>query len=104
MVTCVSDVVISHTRLSDACSMADVHSSHPYIFRWPKKLRKLRLTAKTPEPICMTFGTLQRHFVLNTSINSIFIRFITKWRHLARVSNLNFALDEISARCLAEPV
>jgi len=73
-------------------------------FGGPKKLRELRLTAKTPETICMIFGTLQSHFVLNTSINSIFIKFITKWRHLARVSNLNFALDEISASCLAEPV
>jgi len=40
---------------------------------------------KTPEPICMFVGTLQRRFVLNRSLWSVLHKFIVadKWRHLA---------------------
>lgn len=32
----------------------------------------------TPEPNCMIVGVLQRHFVLNTPVNCIFIKFIAQ--------------------------
>ena len=31
---------------------------------------------RMPQPSCMIFATLQRRFVLNTSVNSTFIKFI----------------------------
>ena len=43
-------------------------------------MRLQRLTAhrfKTPEPICMTFGTIERRFVFSTSANSNLIKIIT---------------------------
>jgi len=48
-----------------------------------------------PEPICMAVDKLQRRFVLNTSVNSKFIKFTTqKWHHLTKVSNSDFALRD----------
>ena len=58
------------------------------------------------------FGTLQIQccFVLNTSVNYAFINCTAqaRWRHLAKVSNLDFAFDNcygnVSRRCWAESV
>ena len=59
------------------------------------KTRPLRLTAhivKTPEPM-YDFGRLQRRFILNASVNSIFISLIiqssTNWRKMTSCLTLN---------------
>jgi len=50
---------------------------------------------KMPEPICMAVDKLQRRFVLDTSVNSKFIKFTTqKWHHLTKVSNSDFDLRD----------
>jgi len=49
---------------------------------WPTgpKYEATHLTAniKTCESICVIFGTLQHYLVLNTSVNSVFIKFVTQ--------------------------
>jgi len=40
---------------------------------------------KMLEPISINFGALHQRFILNTSIYSLFLKFITQWRHLAKV-------------------
>jgi len=44
---------------------------------------------KTPEQISLIFDTLQRHFILNTSVDSIFIKFIIQsgaiWQKLTQI-------------------
>ena len=61
---------------------------------WPTELAKKRdhyvwlHIFAMPEQMCTVFGTLQCRFVLNTSVNSILIKFITKWHHLATKQQL----------------
>ena len=64
---------------------------------------------KTPKPIFVMFGTLERCFILSTYVNSIFIRIHhTKWYHPAKVNKSDFTVNErwgkFSTTCLAELV
>jgi len=67
----------------------------------------LSLTAdifKTPEPICMIFGALQRRLFLNTHVNSTFINFKTQngatWRHSATQISLSTTAAEFQHKIL----
>jgi len=74
------------TRKNWASIYEDSHLRLQYIF-------------KTPESISMIFGTLQCRFILNTSVNSIFNKFIVPC-HLAKVYNSNFVLTNATRRSI----
>jgi len=81
------------------------HTRWPYTTGLAKKLDHYvwRLTSayifKTPEPIFVILGTHQHHFILNTCVDSIFVNFIIKWRHLAKV----ISLFVITTSCCLSP-
>ena len=80
-----TNIMQKHLKYNDVTTKSHAqkpvlyHNIHKYIHRMaPKRGRYVWLPTSSPEPICMIFGTLQCCLVLNTSLNSVIIKFITQ--------------------------
>jgi len=91
-----SKIWLESRLLRLSCSIA-AHEYTGLAKKWDHYIWRRTFSAyifEMPKPISTIFGTHQRRFIRNTSVDLKFAKFIKKWRHHAKVNNFDFAFNE----------